>query len=371
MILLPLIAAIVRRSAWRGSKSVDARTISSPTRQPAASSTSIEVLPAFAVFASLVQVLVRSPCRFSVPPEIMIPRSPMPAITSSFWTVLVRVIVALRVCGARFAADRQLAVQHDPLGRELEVGVVREGELAVDGQPAQRGRAHVEDHFLVSADGDLVARDRHLVVRPGRRIGPVRWLGRLSPSLLSTYDGKCADEAQCRYKKERARLFSHVIDPHNMTLTGNSAAKDSAVCRHWRMAGVRSQHTNFEPEPEVLAELRAATSKVPHNVMQIGADQGALMALLVKLIGAKRCIEVGTYTGYSALAVALALPTDGTVIACDVSTEWTAVGQPFWRKAGVADRIDLRIGPGLERDTLLMCCSARERSRGAEEQRDL
>jgi predicted O-methyltransferase YrrM len=109
-----------------------------------------------------------------------------------------------------------------------------------------------------------------------------------------------------------------------MTLTGNSAAKDSAVCRRWRMAGVRSQHTNFERpigayvlrqrrEPEVLAELRAATSKVPHNVMQIGADQGALMALLVKLIGAKRCIELGTYTGYSALAVALALPTDGTV----------------------------------------------------------
>ena len=100
-------------------------------------------------------------------------------------------------------------------------------------------------------------------------------------------------------------------------------------------------------EPEVLAELRAATSKVPHNVMQIGADQGALMALLVKLIGAKRCIELGTYTP-TLRSPALALPTDGTVIACDVSTEWTAVGQPFWRKAGVADRIDLRIGPGLE-----------------------
>jgi predicted O-methyltransferase YrrM len=101
-------------------------------------------------------------------------------------------------------------------------------------------------------------------------------------------------------------------------------------------------------EPEVLAELRAATSKVPHNVMQIGADQGALMALLVRLIGAKRCIELGTYTGYSALAVALALPSDGKLIACDVSAEWTAVGQPFWRKGGVADRIDLRLGPGLE-----------------------
>ena len=94
-------------------------------------------------------------------------------------------------------------------------------------------------------------------------------------------------------------------------------------------------------EPEVLA--RGAAFAVVYVLLHIGADQGALMALLVKLIGAKRCIELGTYTGYSALAVALALPTDGTVIACDVSTEWTAVGQPFWRKAGDADRIDLRI----------------------------
>ena len=95
--VLPLMAAIARRSAWRGSKSVDASTISSPTRQPAALSTSIEVLPAFAVLESLLQVLVRSPCRLRVPPEIMIPRSPMPAMTSSPFTVLVRVIVALRV----------------------------------------------------------------------------------------------------------------------------------------------------------------------------------------------------------------------------------------------------------------------------------
>src|SRR5262249_34260577 len=90
------------------------------------------------------------------------------------------------------------------------------------------------------------------------------------------------------------------------------------------------------------------TSKVPHNVMQIGADQGALMALLVRLIGAKRCIELGTYTGYSALAVALALPADGKLITCDVSAEWTAVGQPFWRKAGVAHRLGLGLGPGPE-----------------------
>jgi len=101
-------------------------------------------------------------------------------------------------------------------------------------------------------------------------------------------------------------------------------------------------------EPEVLAELRAATASVPHSVMQIGADQGQLMALLVRLIGARRCIEIGTYTGYSALAVALALPADGKLITCDVSAEWTAVGRPFWRKAGVDARIDLRIKPALE-----------------------
>ena len=101
-------------------------------------------------------------------------------------------------------------------------------------------------------------------------------------------------------------------------------------------------------EPEALAQLRAATASVPQNVMQIGVDQGALMALLVRLIGAKRCLEVGTYTGYSALAVALALPRDGKLITCDISSEWTAIGQKLWRKAGVADRIDLRLKPALE-----------------------
>ena len=101
-------------------------------------------------------------------------------------------------------------------------------------------------------------------------------------------------------------------------------------------------------EPDVLARLRKATASVPHSEMQIGADQGQLMALLVKLIGARRCIEIGTYTGYSALAVALALPADGLLVACDVSEEWTDVGRPFWREAGVESRIDLRIRPALE-----------------------
>src|SRR5262245_36301687 len=101
-------------------------------------------------------------------------------------------------------------------------------------------------------------------------------------------------------------------------------------------------------EHPVLAELRAATMFVPQNMMQIGADQGAAMALLVKLMGAKRCLELGTYTGYSALAVALALPADGKVVTCDTSAEWTSVGVPFWRKAGVADKIELKLGPALD-----------------------
>jgi caffeoyl-CoA O-methyltransferase len=101
-------------------------------------------------------------------------------------------------------------------------------------------------------------------------------------------------------------------------------------------------------EPEVLRELRAATASLPNAGMQIGADQGQFMALLVKAIGARRCLEIGTFTGYSALAVALALPGDGRIVCCDLSEEWTAIGKPFWKKAGVAHKIDLRIGPAME-----------------------
>jgi predicted O-methyltransferase YrrM len=100
-------------------------------------------------------------------------------------------------------------------------------------------------------------------------------------------------------------------------------------------------------EAPILRELRKATAAVKWSGMQIGADQGNLMALLVKLMGAKRCLEIGTYTGYSALAVALALPEDGKIICCDVSEEWTNVGKPFWKKAGVEKKIDLRIAPAL------------------------
>jgi predicted O-methyltransferase YrrM len=123
-------------------------------------------------------------------------------------------------------------------------------------------------------------------------------------------------------------------------MAGRAPFLPASIARYLQEHAVR--------EPEVLQELRAATARVPHSGMQIGADQGQLMAMLVQLAGAKRCLEIGTYTGYSALAVALALPADGRIVCCDVSEEWTAVGRPFWKKAGVERKIDLRIGPALE-----------------------
>ncbi|MGH8692256.1 MAG: O-methyltransferase [Burkholderiales bacterium] len=101
-------------------------------------------------------------------------------------------------------------------------------------------------------------------------------------------------------------------------------------------------------EPEILRELRAATASVPHSGMQIGADQGQFMALLVQAIGARNCLEIGTYTGYSALAVALALPEDGRVVCCDVSEDWTAIARRFWKKAGMEHKIELHLAPALD-----------------------
>jgi len=104
----------------------------------------------------------------------------------------------------------------------------------------------------------------------------------------------------------------------------------------------------------VLRELREETARLPNAVMQIGPDQGQFMALLTKLVGARRCLEVGVFTGYSSLSVALALPQDGTIVALDVSEEWTAVAQRYWKKAGVDHKIDLRLAPALNTlDTLI------------------
>ncbi|MDA0704282.1 MAG: class I SAM-dependent methyltransferase [Proteobacteria bacterium] len=102
-------------------------------------------------------------------------------------------------------------------------------------------------------------------------------------------------------------------------------------------------------EPDVLRRLRAETAELgKYSYMQISPELGQFLGLLAELTGARRTIEVGTFTGYSALAVALHLPADGRVLACDISEEWTGIGRPYWREAGVEDRIDLRIGPGGE-----------------------
>lgn len=101
-------------------------------------------------------------------------------------------------------------------------------------------------------------------------------------------------------------------------------------------------------EPQVLSELRAETQNLEAAGMQLSPEQGQFMALLVKAIGARRCLEVGTFTGYSSLVVALALPEDGQIVACDVSEEWTGMARRYWEKAGVAHKIDLRIAPATE-----------------------
>jgi predicted O-methyltransferase YrrM len=101
-------------------------------------------------------------------------------------------------------------------------------------------------------------------------------------------------------------------------------------------------------EPELLQRLRYETTQYEMAESQISPEQGQFMALLVKLIGAKRTLEVGVFTGYSSLWVALALPEDGQVIACDISEEWAAVARRFWREAGVAHKIDLHLAPAVE-----------------------
>jgi predicted O-methyltransferase YrrM len=100
-------------------------------------------------------------------------------------------------------------------------------------------------------------------------------------------------------------------------------------------------------EHPAQAALREATRTHPHAGMQISPEQGALMALLVRLMEAKHTIEVGVFTGYSALSVALALPDDGRVLACDIDRGYAAIGAPYWAAAGVAHKIELAIGPAL------------------------
>ncbi len=103
-------------------------------------------------------------------------------------------------------------------------------------------------------------------------------------------------------------------------------------------------------EPPVLAELRAATARLPEAVMQISPEQGQFMAFLLRLMGARRVLEIGTFTGYSTLWLASALPENGQVVTCDRNREWTDLARRYWQKAGISDRITLYLGDA--RDTL-------------------
>ena len=101
-------------------------------------------------------------------------------------------------------------------------------------------------------------------------------------------------------------------------------------------------------ETEVQQRLRAETAALPAARMQIAPEQGQFMQLLARLIGARRVLEVGVFTGYSSLSVALALPEDGKLIACDTNAEWTAIAQRYWKLAGVDSKIELRLAPALD-----------------------
>jgi predicted O-methyltransferase YrrM len=114
-------------------------------------------------------------------------------------------------------------------------------------------------------------------------------------------------------------------------------------------------------EPDVLRRLREETASHPKAEMQIAPEQGQFMALLVRLMGARRILEVGVFTGYSSLAMALALPADGRLVACDVSEEFTSVARRYWREAGVESRIELRLAPAV--DTLDALLTAGEAGR--------
>jgi predicted O-methyltransferase YrrM len=102
---------------------------------------------------------------------------------------------------------------------------------------------------------------------------------------------------------------------------------------------------SIDREPGLLRQLREETAVLPLARMQIAPDQGQFMALLVKLMGARRVLEIGTFTGYSSLAMALAMPADARIVCCDMSREWTDIARRYWQQAGVADKIELHLQP--------------------------
>jgi len=122
-------------------------------------------------------------------------------------------------------------------------------------------------------------------------------------------------------------------------MSGKTFLLDGKLAAYYEKVALR--------EPKLFAALREETAQLPMARMQIAPEQGQLMGMLVRLMSARRCIEVGVFTGYSSLAVALALPEDGELLACDVSEEWTAIARRYWQRAGVADKINLVLAPAL------------------------
>jgi len=101
-------------------------------------------------------------------------------------------------------------------------------------------------------------------------------------------------------------------------------------------------------EPEILRQLREETARHPMAAMQVSPEQGQFMALLIQLMGAKKILEIGVFTGYSSLWLALVLPADGKVVACDISEEWTSIARRYWQQAGVANKVELHLAPALK-----------------------
>ena len=122
-------------------------------------------------------------------------------------------------------------------------------------------------------------------------------------------------------------------------MTNKSIGLDEQIYQYFCQVSLR--------EPEILQKLRQETATHPQANMQIAPEQGQFMALLIQLMGAKKALEIGVFTGYSALAVALALPEDGKLIACDVSEEFTAIARRYWQQAGIDSKITLHIAPAL------------------------
>ena len=123
-------------------------------------------------------------------------------------------------------------------------------------------------------------------------------------------------------------------------MSTETLALDKHVLAYLRNVSVR--------ETPEMVELRRETAAMPESRMQISAEQGQFMGLLIRMMGAERAIEIGSFTGYSGLCIAGALPAHGTLVACDVSVEWTDIARRYWQQAGLQERIDLRLAPGLE-----------------------